>query len=195
MPRATSFGQSAGSLKTRLSKKDWLKAALEVLVHSGEAAMTIDNVSKRLNVTKGSFYAHFSDRKQFETELVNHWVDEFTASFIAELDKLKGGAPEDRLAKLLELIHTVGQHNNDITFHVWAMRNPAIAEDVYRADRRRFEAVKEIFYDIGFHGAELEMRTRIFLAYHSLQHNIDTPPPTSGWDTERKLTFDFFLKK
>ena len=195
MPLQVRHPQNCTKTRGRLSREDWLRTALDVLVHHGENEITIDKLCKRLNVTKGSFYAHFEDRTSFETELVNLWVDEFTSSFIAELDKLKGGTPEDRLAKLLEMAHTKGQHNNDITFHVWAMRNPAIAEGVYSADRRRFEAVKEIFYDIGFRGAELEMRTRIFLAFHSLQHNMDTPPPTSGWDTELKLRTDFFLKK
>ena len=64
-----------------------------------------------------------------------------------------------------------------------------------KADKQRFEYVKEIFHDIGFRGAELEMRTRVFLVFHSLYHSMNTPKPKPDWDTELKLRLEFFLKK
>jgi AcrR family transcriptional regulator len=181
--------------RARLSKNHWLDLALDILVKEGEAELKIDKLCNRLNVTKGSFYAHFKDRANFETEIVNRWIETFTTSWIAKLNELKSGPPEKRLLALMKMSHTIGRHNNDITFHVWAMHNPRVANGVRKADSQRFEYVKEIFYDLGFRGTELEMRTRVFLAFHSLQHTMNTPKPSSGWDTELELRLDFFVGK
>jgi AcrR family transcriptional regulator len=186
---------SVKKMKQRLNKDDWLQFGLEVLVKEGEGALKIDKLCERMKVTKGSFYSHFKDRADFETQLVGHWQDTFTTRWIAELNKIKGKAPEERLSALMNLVHTAGMQNNDIAFRAWALRNPVVAEGVRKADKQRFDYVKEIFFDNGFCGAELEMRTRLFVAFHSLLPGMSMPAPEFDLDTEKKLRFDLFLRR
>jgi len=179
--------------KNRLSKERWLQFGLEKLVREGEAALKIDKLCSGLKVTKGSFYAHFKDRAEFDAQLVRHWEQAFTTEWIAELNKLKGGPPVERLFALMKLAHTAGMHNNDITFRSWALHNPVVAKGVREVDRQRFEYVKEIFFDMGLRDADLEMRTRLFVTFHSLLPGMSMPDPEFDLDTEMKLRLELFL--
>ena len=56
----------------------------------------------------------------------------------------------------------------DIVIRAWALDEPLVAEMVERVDRERFEYIKSLFAEMGFTGNELEVRTILFQAYHSL---------------------------
>ena len=55
---------------TRKTKYDWMTVTMEVLVTQGVDGITIDALTKRLGVTKGSFYHHFSDMPTFRQEIL-----------------------------------------------------------------------------------------------------------------------------
>ena len=59
----------------RLNKESWLALALEVLSQEGRAKIQIEDLAQRLGVTKGSFYAHFSGRKEFITSVAAYWAE------------------------------------------------------------------------------------------------------------------------
>ena len=48
--------------EARLSTADWEAAALDALAENGLAGVAIEPLARRLGVTKGSFYWHFTDR-------------------------------------------------------------------------------------------------------------------------------------
>jgi AcrR family transcriptional regulator len=57
--------QSVNTSRPRYTKNNWLALALDVLAEEGRAKTKIDYLAKKLGVAKGSFYAHFSDRRDF----------------------------------------------------------------------------------------------------------------------------------
>ncbi|MEV0105289.1 helix-turn-helix domain-containing protein [Nocardia sp. NPDC050799] len=46
----------------QLTVDDWLQAGYTVLAEEGFRALELDEICRRLGVTKGSFYHHFSDK-------------------------------------------------------------------------------------------------------------------------------------
>ena len=62
---------------SRLSREKWLMRALDILAEEHNALLRIDDLVKRMGVTKGSFYWHFKDRDDFLTQLLDYWIHEF----------------------------------------------------------------------------------------------------------------------
>ena len=53
----------------RLTADDWIEAGFAVLADRGPNALRVDTLCDRLNVTKGSFYWHFTDMPTYRDEL------------------------------------------------------------------------------------------------------------------------------
>jgi AcrR family transcriptional regulator len=60
----------------------WLAEALQVLTKSGNAKLPVDNIARALGVTKGSFYWHFKNRKDFVAGIIDYWDKQFTRPVI-----------------------------------------------------------------------------------------------------------------
>ena len=68
----------------------------------------------------------------------------------------------------------IGENLNryEAAIRSWAAHDPQIAPLVRKVDRARLAAVRQLFAGLGFRGAELEMRTRTFVTYYSLERCI-----------------------
>jgi hypothetical protein len=60
----------------------------------------------------------------------------------------------------------------DFPIRAWASHDPATARMVRRVDKYRLDYLRALFAEMGFEGEELEMRTRTFVVYHSLQSGL-----------------------
>jgi hypothetical protein len=63
----------------------------------------------------------------------------------------------------------------------WAERDAMAAEAVAKVYQMRLGYIREAFSELGFKGAELEMRTRLYVCYHSWEAAM------FGNDSEPKL--------
>jgi AcrR family transcriptional regulator len=60
----------------RLRAQDWINFALRTLAHEGFDAMKADVLARKLGVSRGSFYWHFSDLDGFHARVIEHWNSE-----------------------------------------------------------------------------------------------------------------------
>lgn len=180
--------------KRRLKRDDWLTTAMNVAYSEGEAELRIDKLCRRLGVTKGSFYAHFASRADFVKQLVTFWRDEYTGSVIVEMNKLLDQPAEARLLALMRILQHKGRASQDIVFRSWATHDPDIARGIEEVDRMRFEYVRSIFHDMGFRGIDLDLRTRLFVVYHSSFEAMQLPASELDADEEIKLRHAFFTR-
>ncbi len=169
----------------RLRLRDWLEAAMAVLTKDGEADLRIDRLCRKIGVTKGSFYSHFQDRADFVGQLVAYWNDEYTRSVIAEVESLRDQPAATRLMALMQCLHEARMAKHDVVFRAWATHDSTVAQGVEKVDRTRFEYVRSIFHDMGFRGADLDLRTRLFLVYHSSIEGMRMP--LSGLDADEEI--------
>ena len=60
---------------SRLSVDDWVQAGYAILAEEGIKALTIHRLCRRLGVTKGGFYWHFTDIAGYRAALVQAWSE------------------------------------------------------------------------------------------------------------------------
>ncbi len=152
----------------RLNREEWLSRALEILSGEEKAKLRIDLLTKSLGVTKGSFYWHFRDRADFVKSLAEYWAKDSTDQVIEEVNQSQDTA-SDRLLKLMDFLCRKDFGKYDVSMRAWAAQEPEVARIVKKVDKQRYAFVRSIFVELGFKGQELEMRTRTFVVFHSLE--------------------------
>ena len=158
--------------KNRLSQEAWLSLTLETLAKEGKALIEIDYLAGKLGVTKGSFYAHFKDKKHFIHEVAKFWADTSTLPAIESLAESQNTG-EEKLLFLMQFIRENELEKYDIVMRAWAMDEPLVAKEVERVDLMRYDFVRSIFSEMGFNGDELEMRTMLFQTFHSFNIGLE----------------------
>lgn len=180
--------------KRRMSRSEWLARAMEVLSREGGARLNVNNLCEALGVTKGSFYAHFENRADFIRKFVDYWSENFTQNVVNAIDELKDRTPQERLLALMQLLQGENLARYDIAIRAWAMQETEVSEGVENVDALRFEYVQSIFRDMGFRGRELDVRTRIFVVFHSTCAGMRLPPSRQQTHKEIALQHAFFTR-
>lgn len=150
----------------RVSKRQWLDAALEVLAADGVGAVRITALAKTLNISKSGFYWHFKNREDLLAEMKTYWTDEFSQQIISEVLKQEE-SPEKKLLTTVEMIRNMQSGKFDLAFNSWAQNDPLVRELVDRVRDMRISFIKKLLADTGATGAELEARARLFVVYFS----------------------------
>ena len=57
----------------------------------------------------------------------------------------------------------------ELAMHAWASRDEVVAKAVANVEKSRIEFARSLLKQIGFRGAELEMRTRTFLVFYGFE--------------------------
>ena len=127
----------------RNTKASWIKEGLVVLAELGNAGLTIDELTKRLKVTKGSFYHHFKNRRDFSEQLLLHWEDQMTLDIIQA--SREAATYEDRNRKLLELSNKTRTYELEVAIRAWALRDPLARTYQERVDQHRIQFLKELY--------------------------------------------------
>lgn len=120
---------------TRSTRQDWLKEGLSVLREAGDGSLTLESLCMRMGKTKGSFYHHFSGRRDFIEQLLSYWEEAFTARFIEDLESLEDS--RGRLRGLAERTVREVDARLERTLRFWAERDPAARAAVARVDEAR----------------------------------------------------------
>ena len=92
-------------MKIRLTRDAWLQAGFNALDRHGYEAVSAQALARRLNVTRGSFYHHFTSRQEFVDHLLGRWERQYTLDVISAA---RGAS--DPLATLQRYIITILRH-------------------------------------------------------------------------------------
>lgn len=125
-----------------MTKEKWLDKTLVLVSKVGVNNLKIDTLCKKFKVTKGSFYHHFKNQKEFINELLEYWYETYTNKIINEIKKY-----EDNPEKQIELLNTIIYSKNlniEIEFRAWGIRNSAVLEYIERIDKKRIQALESI---------------------------------------------------
>lgn len=148
----------------RLSKSDWLVAALNLLSISGVESVKIVPLAKQLGVTSGSFYWHFSDRPELYEALLEYWEREMTDKAI-EAARNYQGLPEERIWLLMEQVMDSGFAKYDLAIWHWAQTDSSAQETFRRTIEKRFSFAAWMFAQVGFDQTQAEVRGRMLVVY------------------------------
>ncbi|MGW5722765.1 TetR/AcrR family transcriptional regulator [Amycolatopsis sp. NPDC003865] len=129
-----------------VSKRDWLDAGLVQLAEQGAPSVTIERLTERLGLSKGSFYHHFKGISGFRTALLAHFETERTTRFMEQADT----APDDRLGALLKLVLAPGPGLGlEIAVRAWALQDAEARAVQERVDRTRVAYLTDVSGDAG----------------------------------------------
>lgn len=181
MARSDSAGSSGGN--SRLSVQDWVQAGFRILAEDGLKALTIDRLCKRLGVTKGSFYWHFTDMKAYRSALVDTWAAVRDADR-GDFDALSGLPPRERLSHMMTALVGPSHWMLERAMREWARSEDAVAAAVRSSDQRVLAAVRQAFVDDGFEKEEADMRANAtFAAGIGVLHlaGVRSSSRAAGW--------------
>ena len=154
--------EERSSRRRTLSRESWIAAALKVLEKRGIGAVKIDQLARQLDVTRGSFYFHFSGLKDLQEALVDEWRDRNCRPFqslaeqpqpdgLAFFDTIVGTwVSEDPFRPLL-----------DLAIRDWSRSSRKLANEVAAIDDLRISLLKAAFQSIGYADDESLVRARI----------------------------------
>ncbi len=127
----------------RLTKEQWFKEGMKVLEAHGSAGLTIDELTKRLNVTKGSFYHHFKNRITFSEELLGYWEQQMTLGIINASRRVVDF--DERNKKIMDLSNKPSTYKREVAIRAWALRDPVARAFQKRIDKQRLSFLTDLY--------------------------------------------------
>src|SRR5215470_699158 len=142
----------------RLTPQDWIDFALTMLAHEGFEALKADVLARKLGVSRGSFYWHFTDLGTFHTRVIEHWRQRTTEAIIADLERY-----DSREERLGALVRRGFGHDGvlEVRMRAWADSNAEAARVLTDIDRRRREYIEQMLVDAGIAPSRAATRAQI----------------------------------
>lgn len=170
----------------RKTQRDWLEAGWHLLAEQGIAALTIERLTERLGITKGSFYHHFAGLPDYRTALLAFLEQEETLQVIQVTEQ--AATPAAKLRRLLDLVVRYPP-DSEIALRAWALQDEEARGVQARIDARRVEYLHTLCAPLAPTEAQALRMAR--LAYVILIGSGHLQPPLSS-EALREL-FDEFL--
>ena len=146
-----------------LTAEDWVKAGFALLSEGGPNALRIGRLCERLEVTKGSFYWHFTDMTAYRDALADAWAnlhDERRRRF--EILRTAGG--RERLEEMIQALIQPDHWPLERAMRIWALTDESVLKSVRQSDERVLSEVRQAFLDCGFDEEEAAWRSTVLFA-------------------------------
>lgn len=130
---------------TRKTKTDWLVEAFRVLSDKGFGGLTIDELTTRLGVTKGSFYHHFKDYEAFKIALLDFYEQAGTLQIIRLAEE--SSSPHAKLQRLFDIV-TMEDLPLEVPIRIWAHSDGQVRGYQARVDAQRVDYIRGLCQQI-----------------------------------------------
>jgi len=183
-----------GSATSRLTVDDWVKAGFEILAEEGITALKIDRLCSRLDVTKGSFYWHFSDIAGYRATLIEAWGElrDDDRSHFADMSPIP---PRERLSQMMSSLLSARHWTLERAMREWARTDDAVAASVRAADQRVIDAVRQAFVDHGFDTEDADLRANATFAAGIGFLHLSGQTPNAKGSARRERFLDLMLTR
>ena len=134
----------------KVSREDWLLAAVRFLVEQGIENVRILTLAQELDVSRSSFYWYFRDRDDLLDALLEHWRLTNTSAILEQ-----AGKPAATVAQAVMNVFDCWRDSRlfdpqlDFAVREWGRRSPGICAAVMQADADRIEALTAMFARYG----------------------------------------------
>ncbi|TCC59527.1 TetR/AcrR family transcriptional regulator [Kribbella pittospori] len=128
-----------------VTRTEWLEAGFELLADEGAPAVTIERLTGKLGVTKGSYYHHFKGAAGYRTALLEYFEARYTTRMIDTVEREPDAEPAAKLLHLLQLVLSdLSTAGLEIAIRAWALQDPEVRAAQERVDRARTAYLKEL---------------------------------------------------
>jgi AcrR family transcriptional regulator len=174
-----------------LTRRKWLEEGLALLEEAGAEALTIESLTSRLGVTKGSFYHHFANYQDFKERLLEFWEEEGTLRIIQWAEQ--EASPPEKLARVLRA--SLHPPRLDVALRAWALQDEEVQAHQQRIDQQRLAYLAAVVSANGADRLYAQQFARLLYSlYVGSQHII---PPIQGEDLSAlyQLVQQWFAKE
>jgi AcrR family transcriptional regulator len=137
---------SGAGRPTLTSPEQWAQAALEEIEDVGVAAMSMQAVARRLGVSKGGLYHHYSDRRDLLRGALELWERRHVAELAERFAAIS--EPRERLHRLM-IYAAVEIQPTAILKLMAACDDPDVALSLSRSAEARLALLRRIFFELG----------------------------------------------
>jgi AcrR family transcriptional regulator len=162
--------------KTRLSRDDWERAALNAIAEGGIGAVAVEPLAAALGVTKGSFYAHFRSRDALVEATLARWERSHGES-LGELAEIVD--PAERLERVMLAAISFSQSGAPSVHRrlLGELDNERVRATVARMDSARVARLTATYRELGFAPQQAARRARLaYATYVGLLQMADGAP-------------------
>jgi AcrR family transcriptional regulator len=148
-----------------LGVEDWIEAANDLLVSENVRGVQVSALCMKLEVTKGSFYWHFSSRQDLLRALLASWRRRMTLNIASRLGRAATGAAGTLRALLALPRKTFSAAGAAIEMSIrdWGRRDQLAHDALQEVDRIRLASFEQSFRALGL--PERDARLRAYIAY------------------------------
>jgi AcrR family transcriptional regulator len=139
----------------------------------------VEPLAKTLDVTKGSFYWHFADRRALLDAMLTHWAEGRVGAIReqAAADKPGKDSPTVILLRLADLYTRHGNTRGlaiELAIRAFARGDDGAAKAVRTVDSERLTHVTALFEKLGWPTGDAQARAILFYSYLFGQSLLDT---------------------
>jgi AcrR family transcriptional regulator len=160
--------------RARTPAESWVAAAFSQLAEGGSDTVRVEALANRLEVTKGSFYWHFRDRRALVDRMLDSWEHGVVDTVIGAVDSTQGTTRE-RLRRLFGLAADYATPESmgvELAIREWARRDERVAVRLRRVDDRRMAYMRSLFGELSADPDDVEARCLIAFALFVGDHFI-----------------------
>jgi len=188
------MARARATTNSRLSVDDWIQAGFAILAEEGIKALKIDRLCRRLGVTKGSFYWHFTDIAGYRAALEQAW-GELRDDDRRHFGELAGLPPRERLSEMMSSLVSTRHWTLERAMREWARTDDDAAASVRAADQRVLAAVRQAFLDYGFDDHDADLRADATFAAGIGFLHLAGPQPSVRASARREGLLEIMLKR
>ena len=130
-------------------RERWLDAGLDALAEEGASGLKIDRLTRRLGVTKGSFFHHFASAAAYQTALLAHLEAKAAAQVEAREGELETADPGQVLRRITAAVgdttYGLWRADLEVALRAWSFTDPEVRGAQDRIDRRRLAMLEAIW--------------------------------------------------
>jgi AcrR family transcriptional regulator len=156
------MAEERASGQRRLTRDDWITAALAAIADGGLAAVGVEPLAARLGATKGSFYWHFTNRDALLEAAIRRWEKETTTDVAAQVTAARD-APASQFRRLVVSVIERAEQDGVGLALLASAAHPAVAPALEQVTATRLGLIATVLRRLGFPAADA--RRRALLAY------------------------------
>jgi len=143
----------------RGSEEVWLDAAHRMLIESGVESVKVMSLAAALNMSRTSFYWHFSDRGALLDALIERWRAHNSGNLIAQTELYAETITEATL-NLFDcwVDPELFDARMDFAIRNWAHHSVELKQILEQTDQERIDAIQAMFSRFGFSDKQADVR-------------------------------------
>jgi AcrR family transcriptional regulator len=166
-PGQIEMTRNADEPRSTLDRDAWVAAASKVLATHGVEGVRVEDLAKRLSVTKGSFYWHFKGRQDLLLAVLESWKEGRIRDIVKQT-KAEPGKEREQIHHVIDVYRTARNSKGiaiELAVREWARRDPAAAAVVKEVDAKRLDCAARLFVACGTPEREAISRSMLLYAY------------------------------